>query len=405
MAKALEDTRVLDLSTSMAGAWCSRLCAGFGADVAMVEPPAGHPLRQLEPRAPDGSSIPARYVQADKRSIVVDRDRPAGRDVLADLAAACDVVIESAAPGVLAGEGLGFDTLERRRPGIVLVSITPSGQSGARAGEPGNNLTAYARSGFASINGLAAREPLKGSGFIASYTAGLAAYGAAVSALWHRRQHGVGQHIDVAEVETLTQYFTLPFLSAQYMGEPWHRRQATALGPALMPARDGHFYLTLGRNPLVRRDIANVLGLSELAEDEDFLTLGTPGQPAGEQMVKLQAQVGERTRLELFDLFMLLRVLCAPVLDLEDLAGNEHLRARDFYAPPAGDPDGPAYPGAPARLSATPWTLESDAPQPGEHTAAVLEEFAGYDRERIAPLLADGVVSEAAAAQSAGAAQ
>ena len=111
MVSALDGIRALDFSTSLAGAGCSRLLADFGADVALVEPPGGHPLRKLAPFDEDGASIAANYVQANKRSVAIDIERDDGREVLADLAAAADVVVESTVPGTLAEWGLAFDAL------------------------------------------------------------------------------------------------------------------------------------------------------------------------------------------------------------------------------------------------------------------------------------------------------
>ena len=390
---ALDGIRVLDFSTSLAGAWCSRLLADFGADVALVEPPGGHPLRKLAPFDEDGASIAANYVQANKRSVAIDIERDDGREVLADLAAAADVVVESTVPGTLAEWGLAFDALEARRPRIVLVSITPHGQDGRRARFPGNDLTAYALSGWASVNGLADREPLKGSGFNASYVAGTAAYGATLTALCHRELHGVGQQIDLAEVEALGEIFGRSMLRAQYEDAiPRRNAEMTLVGSFPVPVKDGHISLGLGGGYRFR-DALNVLGLAELADDEQ---MQNPSYRAGHQerfVPQIMEALTEREKLDLFDGFSAVRVGSGPVLTMEELASDRHLRDRGFYVQPEDNTDGPQFPGAPFKLSETPWALHHSAPAVGEHTAAVLADFAAYGSEQLAALATREVIA------------
>lgn len=393
MASALDGIRVLDFSTSMAGAWCSRLLADFGADVAMVEPLGGHPLRELGPFDDDGASIPANYVQANKRSVAIDLERPEGREVLADLASAVDVVVESTVPGTLAGWGLAFEALEARRPRIVLASITPHGQDGRRARFPGNDLTAYALSGWASVNGLADREPLKGSGFNASYVAGTAAYGAVLTALCYREMHGFGQQVDIAEVETLGEIFGRSMLRAQYEDAiPGRQAEMTLVGSFPVPVKDGHISLGLGGGYRFR-DALNVLGLSELAEDEQMQNPRYRARHQQQFVPQIIARLAEREKLDLFDAFSTVRVGSGPVLTMDELATDQHLRDRGFFVRPLDEPDGPEFPGSPFKLSETPWALRHGAPAIGEHTAGVLTDFAAYAEQQLAALAKQEVIA------------
>ncbi|MEE8422185.1 MAG: CoA transferase [Dehalococcoidia bacterium] len=377
MALALEGIRVLDLSTRVAGAWCSRLLADFGADVVMVEAPGGNVVRALAPFDDDGDSIVGAYVLANKRSAMLDLASEQGRAALDDLAAGCDVVVDSAVPGV------DFDTLEGRRDGAILVSITPNGLSGARATHAGNDLTAHALSGWASVNGLADREPLKGSGLMASYVAGTAAYGATVTALLHRELHGRGQQIDVSETESLLEIFSAAFLRGQYFGEPFPRREKINMtGTFPVPVRDGHMSLTVGRGDRAR-DALIALGLHELADSEDWTT--RPFQLARDPEIaaQIEAKALEWDRMDLFEALSVLRVIAGPVLYVDELSTNEQLNSRGYFVRPPDAPDGPRYPGAPVKLAATPWAMRRSRPAPGEHTAEVLREVAGYDEAQV----------------------
>jgi crotonobetainyl-CoA:carnitine CoA-transferase CaiB-like acyl-CoA transferase len=400
VAGALEGIRVLDLSTRPAAAWCSRLLADFGADVVLVEPPASA-LRQLAPFGPDGESITAAYLHANKRSVVFGGDSEAAREAVSDLAAQCEVVVENFTPGTTAG-WLDLETLEARRPGTILVSVTPNGQSGDRAGHPGNDLTAYALSGWASLNGLASREPLKGSGLIGSFVAGTAANGAAITALLHRElQGGPGQQVDVSETEALLSIFSAAFLHGQYVGVPFPRREANDVyGSFPVPVADGYLSLTIGFGDRWRHAMI-ALGLPELADDERWAT-----RPRAERdpelAERIQARMLEWDKMELFKSLAMMRVIAGPVFDMAELHQNEQLRDRDYFVRPPDAPDGPEYPGAPVKLATTPWSLRRSPPAPGEHTVEVLRDFVGYDDPQIAALAPAGALENATGSVAGG---
>ena len=153
---ALSGLRVLNLGSSLSAAWCARTLADYGADATIVEPPGGAALRRLGPLSSGGESIPAAYALANQRSLVLDLAREADRAALRRLAADSDVVLESRAPGALEEAGASFEELRGERPGLILAALTPHGLTGPRAGQAGNDLTAFARSGWAAINGRAA---------------------------------------------------------------------------------------------------------------------------------------------------------------------------------------------------------------------------------------------------------
>ena len=365
---ALHGVRVLDLSRSVSGAWCARLFSDMGADVTLAEPPSGHPSWRLAPFAKDGRSIVAMFVLANRRSVVLE-DGDGGQ--LASLVRGSDIVVVSARPA--GGLAVSPGDLADIHPNAVVVAITPHGLTCTRSQFPGNDLTAWARSGWAAANGLVGREPLQGSGFIASYHAGTLAYGAAVSALLSNERHGgtpAGQCIDIAEDETLLEIFQGGFLIAQYQGEPPPRKRVRVVDTFPVPVADGHFSLALPPGERFR-DAMLALGREEYAEDERFAT------PAGRQAHEdelcdaIEARLREQTRAELFDSLSVLRISAGPVLHMDELSVHPQLRARGYFVRPPDAADGPEYPGAPFRMSATPWSLGRSAPEPGADPAHV----------------------------------
>ncbi|MFN8638072.1 MAG: CoA transferase [Dehalococcoidia bacterium] len=374
--RALGDVVVLDLTTSIAGAWCSRLLADFGADVVMAEPPGGSPLRRLEPLARDPKSganvsVVASYVLANKQSVVIDVADEAGASVLERLTARADVVLTNSEPARVIA-----DRVLAREPRLIHVSVTPHGLDGGRAGWAGNDLTAWALSGWASINGLADRTPLKGSGNVASMVAGVGTFAATLAALVARDRDGLGQRVDVAETEVLATTFSPSMLRSLYTGKAEARDARVDMTTGPVAVRDGYFALTISRAHFWR-DAMTLLGLPDLAEDQRFEASWYRQQHKADYVPRVEERMAGWTKMELFDALATLRVVAGPVLTMDELAENPHLRARGYYVRPSGDGgDAIEFPGAPFKMSKTPWTLLHAAPEVGADSAlgAVISE-------------------------------
>ena len=392
MAGPLADIRVLDVSRSIAGAWCSRVLADLGAEVIMIEPRAGHPLRKVGPFSDDGTSITATYVLANKRAAALDlEDRRAHRHFI-DLVRNSDMVVTSGTPSQLAAQRLTYEALSLRRRTLIQVSITPHGLSGDLAETPGNDLTAFARSGWASINGLADRQPLKGSGWQASYCSGTMGAGAAISALAHRDRHeGEGQLIDIAEAEVMASAASPAILAAQYFGQSRGRKPAIDITTGPVPVADGHFALTISRAHFWR-DAMNLLGLTDLAEDKRYEAGWYRQRHKDEYVGRVQERMATWNKMDLFDELAVRRVIAGPVLEMSELAASAHLRERGFWTTAEDDADGLEYPGAPFRMGETPWTLQHRVPRVGEHTLDVLRRVANVTDDHLLFLLDHGIV-------------
>ncbi|MCY3813965.1 MAG: CoA transferase [Gammaproteobacteria bacterium] len=334
--------RVVDLGGRASTAWCSRLLADYGADVVMVEPGRGHPLRQHPPFDPDGRSTTARYFLANKRS--------APPDERATLIAEADVIVADR------------DALElaQTNPSAVVCAITPCGLEAAPSRRSGNDLTAYARSGWASVNGLKDRPPLKGSGYQAAYQAGTMAYGSIVAALIERAaSDGRGQVIDVSEEEVLVSTFAPAALRWQYAGVVAPRRESVTMNDGPVPVRDGYFALTLSRG-LFWRKAMTVLGLLDLAEDKELQQPGIRQKHRSRYTARVEAAMAEWTRAELFDALGAERVVAGPAYRIDEMGENAQLVARGFFREMPGS--GTRFPGPFARMTVSPWHLKHEMP-------------------------------------------
>jgi len=206
--RLLDDVRVLELTNSLAGAFCAKLLADQGANTLKVEPPGRGDAARHEPPFIGGEPDSERSslflaFNTNKRSITLDVTTPTGRDLLWRLLATHDVLIESFAPGHLDNLGLGYDSLRQAYPRLIVTSITPFGQTGPYRHYRSNDLIAQAMGGFLYTTGQADRPPM---GTALEQTAIVAARNATIAimaALLQQQVSSEGQHIDVSVMEAV----------------------------------------------------------------------------------------------------------------------------------------------------------------------------------------------------------
>ena len=205
---ALSDLRVVDLSTGVAGPFCSKMFADFGADVIKVEPPDGDDSRSLGPFPgnrpdPESSGIFI-YLNRNKRGVTLDIESERDRALATDMFAEADVLLESCPPGYMDALGFSYESLEACNSGLVHVSITPFGQTGPWRDYVSTELVQHATSGQSYANGSPEREPLKQPGFESAFQAGACAFLGAMTALADRDVTGRGQYVEVSALEAAT---------------------------------------------------------------------------------------------------------------------------------------------------------------------------------------------------------
>ena len=352
---AFAGLRVIDLSTRLSGAWAARLFADFGAEVTMVEPPEGHPLRHEPPfldEAPGAErSLLHAYANWNKRSAIVDGD-------VASVLAGADVVVttERAVPDM--------------PPGVVHLSITPHGLTGPLAEVPGNNLTNCARVGWATINRLEGEPPLQLPVRQTGYIAGVAGFIAAAAALYR----GGGERLDVSETEATALTCAPWALMGIFIGGraadfgPNGKRVRGRAGP-LWRAADG--LINYGYGDWQQwTNAMRFLGLDDLALDERFVNAwGRHQQDTRPVRDGLAESSAVRGKWDLFHGLAKLRCISGVVQDAKELRESEQFAARDFLVETKAAGRTAHATGAPAKLSATPWRLERPAPTLGERNA------------------------------------
>lgn len=386
---ALEGLKVLDLSTYVAGPYCTRLLAGLGAEVLKVEPPAGDPARQLGPflanvPQPNHSAL-FQHLNAAKKSIVLDVESTHDRSTIRRLALQSQVVVESFGPGRMAQWGLDHSSLCHDNPTLITVSISDFGQNGPWCDWRATELTHLALGGMLFTSGEPDRPPLALAGHQASYLTGLHAAVATLAAWFSAERTGQGRYLDVSIIESLVSVLEATTVSYEHDGLI-RRRQGNRHGRdhpmTILPCKDGHIGLMIGGDANWDLLVA-VSGLAQLADPE----FGTPAQRfarADKIDAILRPWLMAHTRSELFHFGQELRLPFAMVLSPEEVLRDAQHRRREFFNVIEDQVVGQLTTvGAPFRMKKTPWKA-GRAPSLGEHGPAVLASLDGGEEGPLA---------------------
>jgi len=390
--QALAGITVLELGEWVAGPFCTKLLAGYGATVIKIEPPrTGDPSRDAGLSPEGGIGIGGErsplylYLNTDKQSVALNLQDAADRARLRALARRCDILVENYQPGYLDRLGLGYEELKAGNPRLVYVSLSAFGRTGPWAHWQTTNLVSLAAGGQLQLTGDADREPLKPGGEQADYQLGLNGFGAALAGFWDAQTTGLGQQIEISAQEAMASTLELALNSYIYAGKDvWPRRRGNVASATigLYPCLDG--YIGVHAMPRNFAPLLQVMEMDSLIGDERF------SSPAGRlaNNDELTALIygwaaGQRKR-DAYERAGSMRGPISFVHDMAGLFGSPQLQARHFLReidhPVAGRL---TYPGAPFQMSLTP-ARAGRAPLLGEHTAAVLGALASDGARRAA---------------------
>ena len=397
----LSGVSVLDLSQGIAGGYCTKLLADHGADVIKIEPPGGDSQRAAPPFHLDdadpeksGSFL---HLSTNKRSVTLDAASRAGRKIVLALAEQADMVVESFAPKGREALGLDYASLSRRRPGLVVVSITGFGRSGPYRDFKTSEIVTYAMGGPMHATGLPGREPMKLGENVLQYHAGACASSAAMIALWKAEMTGEGDHVELslfrAQAANQDRRTTM-LVGYQYTGENNLRKIGSSVpGTGVRICADGYVHLMAGEAKIA--DVARMMGQPELLEDPRFATATARARPTAsdefdEHLLPFTLQHSKR---DLFQLAQANQIPSGPLYDSSDLLGDPVFEQRGMWErvthPAAG---ALKQVGRPFIMHGSPRRPLRPAPLLGEHTAEVLCGRLGVAPQELAALRREGVV-------------
>jgi len=399
--QALSDIKVLDLTWHVAGPYCTKLLADYGADVIKVEQPGtGDPTRLWGPFPGDSpdreKSALFLHLNTNKRGITLNLKSAAGQSIVKELVGGVDILVESFQPGVMARLGLDYETLAAINPRLVMVSISNFGQTGPYRDFKATDMVEYALGGAMYSTGIPEREPLKLYNNVIQYQAGACAAVATMIALYGSDIRGSGEHVDISIMETqaggIDRTPTMR-ITYQYTGDVNQRLPVGwAFASGVFPCKDGYIDI-MGGNIFFPK-MVQMLGMPELLEHPRFSNFIEQAKPevAEEFLTILLPWLQERTKREIWEEAQNVQMLSAPIYTPEDLLKDTHYNERGFWVeidhPAAGRVN---YPGAPFKMMETPWQIRRPAPLLGQHNEEVLGKL-GYTEEDLAKLRQQGVI-------------
>jgi crotonobetainyl-CoA:carnitine CoA-transferase CaiB-like acyl-CoA transferase len=398
MEQLLSGYRVLDFTHAIAGPTTTLLMAEMGADVIKVEHPPYGDMMRLAPFARNGRS--GCYVQHNrgKKSLCVALDKPEGLEIIRKLLPKVDVLIENFSPGVMKRLGLDYEKVSAINPGIIMCSISTFGQTGALAHKPGFDGIGAAYTGISHRLGAAGQPPDYPQSAGGDVASGGFAFGAIGYALLHRERTGKGQYIETSLIDT---YLTFHETALQVVSASRGAIKISRTGPhcelyAPVGAYEGKKgYIMLGASPQNHfAALCRAMGKPELKDDPRFKNndLRAVNQTTLAAIIQewISSLASDEAVLKVLDDN---HIPCAPVLTIEEVIDNPHLRERGAVKivndPIIGEI---AVPGFPIKFARTPAVEDLPAAYLGEHNAEVLRDYLGYGAGQIEALAEQGIL-------------
>ena len=401
---ALDGLRVLEMGQLIAGPFAARLFAEFVADVIKVEPPGkpgaegGDPLRKwrkLHPDDPSGTSLWWSVQARNKRSITIDLRQPDGQQIVRDLAAKADIVIENFRPGALEKWGLGYEALSANNPGLILVRLSGYGQTGPYRDRPGFGAIAESMGGMRYVTGFPDRPPVRLNLSIGDSIAALHAVVGALAALQARQRTGRGQVVDVALYEAVFNLMesSLPEYDRYGVIRERTGTNLTGIVPSnTYPTSDGRHIVIGGNGDSIYKRLMRAIGRADMADDPALANNAGRALRATEIDEAIAAWSRTCTLDQALSVMEKADVPSGRIYNIEDIVNDPQYQARGMLEQTALADGSPLkVPAVVPKLSATPGGTRWLGPSLGEHTNDVLKQL-GYDDARIACLRDAGVI-------------
>ena len=402
----LSGLRVLELGEAISAPYCGKLLADMGAGVVKIERVGGRPEMQGDQSREYGPFLndephPERsglylYLNANKRGVTLNLETPTGREILGGLLGQSDVFVHNLHPVEMDRLGLSYEGLVQHNPGIVMASITPFGLTGPYRNYKAYDINLAAGGGICEGLGSPDREPLTFGTPQVGYFAGSAAASAIVIALLAQEDGGPGQHIDIAEVETMAGVYNGPeALMAVYQWRATRRTGHHALDfpypNCILRCKDGFIFVGAPEGRQWRR-LLEVMGSPEWSQDPRFRNRTVMNnQYADEVDGYVEEWLLDYTKEELLAIALEHRVPLAPVRGFDEVRHDPSL-AGQFQPIHRADTGPVAYPGPPYELAGEAPTGPLPAPTLGQHNEEVYCAGLGYTSEELVKLYQTGII-------------
>ena len=394
MAAALDKIKVVALTRTLAGPFCTMLMGDMGAEVVKIEEPTGGDETRHWTPFVNGESTQFLTFNRNKRSLSVNLKEPEGLKIVQDLAADADVMIESFRAGTLDRLGLGYEAIKKINPGVVYCSISGYGRTGPMSDMPGYDLLIQAYSGLMSLTGDPEGTPLRIGFSLVDLFTGMMAYGTILTALRQRDQTGEGQWVESALLDG--QVAALSYHATGFMGTGVEPKRMGSGHPSLVPyqsfnSSNGQFIIGCANQGLWER-MCEAIGHADMVNDPRYITNTDRVEHRAECVGELNAIFSANTTSHWVDLIVAAGVPCGPINTVSEVVSNPQVLARNMIAT-VEHPKVPElrFPGSPLKLTNSPASIRRVPPMLGQHNEEVLGE-AGYSEDQIADLISRGVI-------------
>ncbi len=394
---ALSDLRVVELGTLIAGPFCGQLLGDMGAEVIKIEAPIiGDPMRHWGRLDAQGASLWWPVISRNKKSITLDLRRPEGQQLLKELAANTDFLLENFRPGTMEKWGLDYETLSAINPRLIMIRVSGYGQTGPYAHRAGFGAIGEAMGGLRYVVGDPSTPPSRMGISIGDSLAATFACVGALSALHHREKTGRGQVVDAAIYESVLNM--MESLVTEYDKTGYIRERTGAILPNIAPSnvyptRDDGLVVIGANQDTVFRRLAEAMGRPQLAEDPayaDHLARGRNQRKLDELIGAWTTTLSTRDLLDLMDRF---GVPAGLIYRAPDMLDDPQFAAREaiitFRHPTMG---ALKMQNVAPKLSRTPGTIRSSAPTLGADNDAVYRELLALSPQRYADLRRDRII-------------
>jgi len=380
----LQRVRILDLSRLLPGPYCTRLLADMGAEVIKVEEPIrGDYLRFLTPQE-DGVSVAFELLNRGKKSIALNLETKQGQEIMNRLLPTADILLESYRPGTAKRLGCDFESARKANPRIVYCSLTGFGQTGPYKDLPSHDINVLALSGFLSLNPK--DEPVVPAVQIGDLAGGMLAAISVITALFARQQRNEAQYIDASMLDVLLSWLTIPLAihldknAGMLAGElPFYR---------LYPTKDSRFLSVAAIEPQFWA------GLCRLIERPDLIPDQFSPEPRRSQVIEaFQSVIATKTADEWFTIMRENQLPCTPLLNLDEVLKDPHVRERKMILEQTRATGQRAYVGNPCKIAGQDEVVLNPSPRLGQHSSELLREV-GYSALEIQSFVETGIVEQ-----------
>lgn len=383
----LEDIRVLDLTHVWFGPWCTMMMADMGAEVIRVEPPWGAIDRLAEGALFGGASYTFHHLNINKKDLTLNLKDPDGIKIFKELVKKSDIVVQNFSPGTMEKLGLGYDVLKELNPGIIYAALSGFGQYGPYSSRRSYAPIAEAMSGHTRLTGERYDPEGPPIGMAQAYGdlgPGTMAVMSILMALRFKEKTGIGQMIDVAQLDCMIAYNTsitgylLSGLKPIELREKYPRGRGAG---GILKTKDGEYIMLAAFGP---RALDRIVKQLDMELDEITREV-------------MEEKVAEMTRDEAVALFTGAGLPCAPVYHVDEAVEDPHVIARDMFVELDHAKAGKIkLINFPVKFSETPAQLKTPAPLLGEHNKEILTELMGFNDDEIKELMQKGVISYSA---------